>query len=95
MLLICWCILMANGERTFLLSSGLLQQTNDFYRLGRLEPSDAPVILDLVYSMNSEQRPFDPENTPPLSTYHWRGRMGLSKEAQKEMYARAIQSLGA
>ncbi|KAF7377509.1 Altered inheritance of mitochondria protein 32 [Mycena sanguinolenta] len=52
--------------------------------LGLLTPKDVPSVLDTILS--SERRPFTSFD-PPLRREFWRGRMGLSKDEQLNLYA--------
>jgi len=51
--------------------------------LGNVSPDSVPDILDAIL-----QRPSIPStaNEAPLSLLHWRGRMGLTKEEQVQLY---------
>ncbi|GLB40948.1 putative sucrase/ferredoxin-like [Lyophyllum shimeji] len=57
--------------------------------LGRLEPGDVPAVLSEI--LDSPIRSFGPEDRP-LSPLHWRGRMGLSKLEQLELFASASRA---
>jgi hypothetical protein len=52
-------------------------------RLGNLTPDSIPGVLDAIL-----RRPPIPTNAtePPLSLSHWRGRMGLNKDEQVQLY---------
>lgn len=52
-------------------------------RLGSLTPEDVPTVLDKI--LEHPVAPFD-ANQPPLYLERWRGRMGLSKDEQLELY---------
>ncbi|KAF8882111.1 Sucrase/ferredoxin-like-domain-containing protein [Infundibulicybe gibba] len=51
--------------------------------LGLLQPADIPGVLDAILA--APVRPRDAHDVP-LVRQHWRGRMGMPKEAQREMY---------
>lgn len=53
--------------------------------LGLVRPEDVPDILETVISKPARPFNFDDE---PICPSHWRGRMGLSKEAQVELFTR-------
>jgi len=53
-------------------------------RLGRLKPDDVPGVLETI--INTTPRPLTPHD-PPLVPLHWRGRMGLGKDQQLQLYA--------
>ncbi|KAF8066643.1 Sucrase/ferredoxin-like-domain-containing protein [Lyophyllum atratum] len=52
--------------------------------LGMLRPGDVPAVLREI--LDHPIQPFGPEDKP-LTPSHWRGRMGLSKEEQMELFA--------
>ncbi len=54
------------------------------HRLGGLRPSDIPRVLDIIMEQPS---PMDLARTPLLAT-HWRGRMGLTRDQQLQLYLR-------
>jgi len=80
MLQTCCCSLMANGTIALLI---LFRCSRWYYRLGRLKPPDVPGVLSGI--LNTKSQPFSP-SAPPLFPQHWRGRMGLSKEDQVELF---------
>ncbi|KAF9465998.1 Sucrase/ferredoxin-like-domain-containing protein [Collybia nuda] len=51
--------------------------------LGLLTPEDIPTVLDKILAHTPA--PFD-ASQPPLYPERWRGRMGLSKDEQSELY---------
>ncbi|KAF8833685.1 hypothetical protein BDN67DRAFT_976484 [Paxillus ammoniavirescens] len=53
--------------------------------LGEVEPDNVPEILDAILA-----RPVRPMNTEemPICPSHWRGRMGMGKEEQIELFER-------
>ncbi|KAF9548282.1 hypothetical protein CPC08DRAFT_715598 [Agrocybe pediades] len=54
--------------------------------LGAVKPEDAPsIISQACAALEKGVRPLD-ANAEPLFISKWRGRMGLSKEAQKELF---------
>ncbi|KAF9223129.1 hypothetical protein BS17DRAFT_734723 [Gyrodon lividus] len=57
--------------------------------LGKVEPENVPEILDAIL-----ERPVRPMNAEemPISPSHWRGRMGLGKEEQIELFNRLCSS---
>ena len=61
----------------------LFRHSRWFYRLGRLTPSDVPGVLTGI--LNTKPQPLGP-SAPPLVPQHWRGRMGLSKDDQVELF---------
>ncbi|TFK36259.1 Sucrase/ferredoxin-like-domain-containing protein [Crucibulum laeve] len=52
--------------------------------LGKLKPEDVPQVLSAI--LEKQPKPFI-ENDTPLLLPHWRGRMGLSKDDQLQLYA--------
>ncbi|KAJ7916742.1 Sucrase/ferredoxin-like-domain-containing protein, partial [Mycena leptocephala] len=52
--------------------------------LGLLTPEDVPTILDTILS--SKRRPFTSLD-PPMCRQFWRGRMGLPKDEQLNLYS--------
>ncbi|EIW75590.1 hypothetical protein CONPUDRAFT_112147 [Coniophora puteana RWD-64-598 SS2] len=57
--------------------------------LGYVEPEDVPAVLDAVF-----KRPTRPASAsdPPLCPPHWRGRMGLAKDEQIELFQATAQA---
>ncbi|KAI5994847.1 Sucrase/ferredoxin-like-domain-containing protein [Pisolithus albus] len=53
--------------------------------LGLVQPEDVPNILETIISKPIRPFSFDDE---PMCPPHWRGRMGLSKDAQVEVFTR-------
>ncbi|KIM51166.1 hypothetical protein SCLCIDRAFT_1224759 [Scleroderma citrinum Foug A] len=53
--------------------------------LGLVKPEDVPDILDTILSIPAPPVRLDEK---PMCPSHWRGRMGLSKEAQVELFMR-------
>jgi len=51
--------------------------------LGMLKPGDVPTALSEIFDLFI--RPFGPEDKPTFPL-HWRGRMGLSKQEQVELF---------
>ncbi|EIN05593.1 hypothetical protein PUNSTDRAFT_74336 [Punctularia strigosozonata HHB-11173 SS5] len=56
--------------------------------LADVSVEDVPGILNRILDSPPHASPDD----PPLCPQHWRGRMGLAKEAQLALYARYLQS---
>lgn len=56
---------------------------HSFFRLGSLTPEDVPTVLDKILEHPPE--PFGAKQ-PPLYLERWRGRMGLNKDEQLELY---------
>ncbi|KAA1472702.1 hypothetical protein DENSPDRAFT_778607 [Dentipellis sp. KUC8613] len=54
--------------------------------LGHIQPEDAPGVLDAI--LDAPYIPHDNVRRPPLYGSHWRGRMGLSKEQQIQLFHR-------
>lgn len=60
-------------------------------RLGRLVPEDAPSVIDAV--LETPARPMGSYD-PPMLLQHWRGRIGLSKDEQLQLYNSVIPQAG-
>jgi len=57
-----------------------------FFRLGTVKPEDAHIIIsEACAALERGVNPLDAAD-PPLFLSQWRGRMGLSKQAQKEVW---------
>jgi hypothetical protein len=58
-------------------------------RLGSLTPEDVPTVLDKIL-----EHPPEPLNADqaPLYLERWRGRMGLNKDEQLELYTSHAQN---
>ncbi|KAG6872239.1 hypothetical protein C0995_011661 [Termitomyces sp. Mi166 len=52
-------------------------------RLGMLKPGDIPTVLGRI--LDSPVRPYSAEDAPILPS-HWRGRMGLPKDGQAQLF---------
>lgn len=52
-------------------------------RLGSLTPKDVPTVLDRI--LEHPPQPFK-LNQPPIYIERWRGRMGLNKDDQLQLY---------
>ncbi|KAH9476090.1 Altered inheritance of mitochondria protein 32 [Psilocybe cubensis] len=56
--------------------------------LGIVKPDDAPSLINqALESLRKGVKPLD-STAPPTFLSHWRGRMGLSKEEQKNLWAK-------
>lgn len=57
------------------------------YRLGLVKPEDAPAIVARACEdLNRGVKPLG-RLEPPVFRAHWRGRMGLTLDEQKELHA--------
>lgn len=57
--------------------------TDTHARLGRLKADDVPELLQAI--LERPRRPFTALD-PPLLPAHWRGRTGLAKDEQVELF---------
>lgn len=74
-------ILMVNG--LYILVTVKQDELRRNTRLGNLNPDSVPDILDAI--VRRPPVPSGPTDAP-LSPPHWRGRMGLGKEEQVQLY---------
>lgn len=79
-----WYILMVNGVSALqsVFPEGILLIGLD--RLGNVKPENVSEIIDAILARPI--RPMHPEEMP-ICPSHWRGRMGLSKDEQIELFS--------